>query len=209
MPLPQFKVTKYKDGRVVQSFRDTQGRVRTVVGISENRWTRAEQVRELADYGILLQLAQLDQGLGSDGMPMKALSARYASWKARVGLEPKRNLLGLGGRPVVTNTKGVQRQLRSARYMAGRGHMRDDIRVSYVDDQKATITISNEASRIKARANETKAPWWGWSPASYRLMQQRAAQLWGAGPAERLFQLGMIGASALAFARARILRRAA
>jgi hypothetical protein len=205
MPLPKFQVTKKKDGREVTWFRDTQGRVR-ISEKAKNNWTRVEQIRDLADYGILLQLAQLDAGLGSDGSPAKVLSGRYAAWKSKMGLESKRNLLGLGGRPMVTNKAGEKRRLKSATHMQGRGHMRDDIRVNYVDEQKATITISNQASRIKARANEQKSPWYGWSPSSITKLREYAHQLFGTGIAEQLFELGLIGASALSFATQKLRR---
>jgi hypothetical protein len=111
----------------------------------------------------------------------------YADYKAAHGLQPIRDLTGPG---------------------IG-GHMLDDIRVNYLDDKKATIAITTTKSRQKARANEQKAPWWGWSPDSMKKLSQLSAQLFGATVADRLFELGLIGASALAFAKARAIRRAA
>lgn len=86
--------------------------------------------------------------------------------------------------------------------------MLDFIRVNYVDDKKATTTISAKHQREKARGNEKKAPWWGWSPDSVKKLRQRAAEIFGTGVAERIFEMGIIGASALAFAT-RKLKRAA
>jgi hypothetical protein len=205
MPLPDFKVTKYKDGREVPWFRDTQGKVRTTERGLYN-WTRAEQVHELTQFGLMEQLGQVDAGQGSNGQTMKPLAAGYARWKQSVGLPPKRDLRGVGGRPVVTRKNGQRKRLRSASHMQGRGHMLDDVRVNYVDDRKGTITISNEASRIKARANERRSPWWGWNPASINRMRQKSAELFGTGMAERLFEARLIGASALAFATAQLKR---
>src|SRR5690349_48601 len=73
MPLPKIEFTMKKDGRQVAWFREDAGRVRTRVGITEEGWTRAEQIRELAEYGIKLQLDQAARGLGSDGGPMPPL----------------------------------------------------------------------------------------------------------------------------------------
>lgn len=205
MPLPQIKITKWKDGRQVARFRDNQGLVRTSTG--QMNWTRAEQIKQLADYGIVLQVAQARAGIGSGGAAMpvlkggaravfvvrdhhgKALFTRktYADRKAAAGLQPVRDLYGFG--------KG--------------GHMLDDIRINYLDDKRATIAITNKTSRDKARGNEKRAPWWGWNPSSIRKMLALRDEIFGTGVAERLFELGLIGAGALAFVKARVLRRAA
>ncbi len=192
MPLPKFKVTKKKDGREVTWFRDSQGRVRTSA-TAPNNWTRAEQMRDLADYGILLQLDQARLGLGSSGLPMPPLKGGQRRFEGR------RNGVVVFGRKTLRNLYGPGKN----------GHMLDDIRVNYVDEKKATITISKKTSRDKARGNERRAPWWGWSPASMAKLRQRSAELFGTGVAERLFELGLIGVSALAFAKAKYFRRSA
>jgi hypothetical protein len=192
MPLPQIKITTWKDGRQVARFRDNQGLVRTRVGPLD--WTRAEQVKQLADYGIALQVAQARAGLGANGQPMPALkgstravfAARvnnravfarktYADRKAAAGLQPIRDLYAFG--------KG--------------GHMLDDIRINYLDDRRATIAITNKSSRDKARGNERHAQWWGWSPASYGKLRDLAFQLFPVSMAQRLAELGLISISAV------------
>jgi hypothetical protein len=195
-----------KDGRVVASFLDQQGRnVRTTRSAIAN-WVKAEQIKELADYGIELQLAQCAAGLGSDGTPMPALKGSgsavfvgrlngkavferraYPQQKAAKGLKPIRDLYGPG---------------------IG-GHMLDDVRVNYLDDKQATFAITTRQGRIKALANEKRAPWWGWSPASVSLMTARAAEIFGTGMAEYLMAMGLISANAVANAGRRLLRRAA
>lgn len=207
MPLPQITVRQLKDGRPVARFRDAKGLVRTRVGINEDGgFVRAEQVKKVADYGITLQIAQARAGLGSNGLPLPPLKesgrslfvarengrvrfARktYASRKSAKGLQPVRDLYGFGNG----------------------GHMLDAIRVNYLDDKRATIAITSKVSRDKARGNERRTPWWGWSPASIAKLRQRSAEIFGTGVAERLFELGLIGVSALAFAKARVLRRVA
>ena len=205
MPLPKIVVKFYKDGRQVARFRDAQGLVRTRVG--PVNWTRAEQVKQLAEYGIALQVGQARAGVGSDGQQMpplkgggshsvfvarvggRATFARktYADYKAAHGLSPVRDLYGPG---------------------IG-GHMLDDIRINYLDHKKATIAITTTKSRQKARANEQKAAWWGWDQQSMKKLSEFSAQLFGATVADRLFELGLIGASSLAFAKARMIRRSA
>jgi hypothetical protein len=200
MPLPQITVRKFKDGREVARFRDTQGLVRTAPSMVGNtgkvnlaRWTRAEQMRELADYGIILQLQQCAAGLGSDGSPMPPLR------------RPKRSFGGRRDGVVQFNQKSIRNL-----YGTGRqgGHMLDAIRVNYVDDRKATYAITPKVQRDKARGNERRYPWWGWSRASLRKLRERSDAIFGTGVAERFFELGLIGMSALAFAT-RKLKRAA
>ena len=169
------------------------------------KWSRAEQIKQLADYGIALQVAQARAGLGSDGQTMPPLKGgghavfvasvngraqftrkTYADWKAAHGLQPIRDLYGAG--------KG--------------GHMLDDIRINYLDDRQASIAITSRVSRDKARANEQRAPWWGWSPDSVRKLTAAAAEIFQTGVAEHLFSMGLIGANALSEAK-RVWRRVA
>jgi hypothetical protein len=196
MPLPKITIRTWKDGRQVARFRDTQGLVRTSAG--PMNWTRAEQLKQLADYGIALQIAQARGGLGSDGQRMPALKGgsraifvasvngraqftrkTYADWKAAHGLQGVRDLYGPG--------KG--------------GHMLDDIRINYLDDRQASIAITSKTSRDKARGNEKRAPWWGWSPDSVRKLTSAAAEIFQTGVAEYLFTMGLIGANALSEAK--------
>lgn len=102
---------------------------------------------------------RLDKGEGSDGQPMPPLSVKtsavrgedgqflrqrrgYADAKARRGLKPIRDLIG----------RGVG------------GHLRDGIRVTVATDHSVTIAITSRIARIKAMANERRAPWFGFSP---------------------------------------------
>lgn len=196
MPLPKITIKTWKDGRQVARFRDSQGLVRTSVGTMN--WARAEQIKQLADYGIALQVAQARAGLGSDGQQMPPLKGgsravfvasvngkarftrkTYADWKAAHGLQPARNLYGAGKD----------------------GHMLDDIRINYLDDQRASIAITSRSSRGKASGNEQRSPWWGWSPDSVRKLTSAAAEIFQTGVAEHLFAMGLIGANALSEAK--------
>jgi hypothetical protein len=200
MPLPKITIKTRKDGRQVARFRDNQGLVRTAPSMQGNAgsWVRAEQVKQLADYGIVLQVAQARAGIASDGQAMPPLKGgsravfvaavngrarftrkTYGDWKAAHGLQPIRDLYGAG--------KG--------------GHMLDDIRINYLDDRQSTIAITSKVSRDKARANEQRAPWWGWSTDSVRKLTAAAAEIFQTGVAEHLFAMGLIGASALSEAK--------
>jgi hypothetical protein len=190
MPIPKFTVKRWKDGREVVRFRDSQGLVRTSATASKN-WTRVEQIRDLADYGILLQLEQAAKGIGSDGSPMPPLKSGARRFAGRRG----------GKVAFITKT------LRDLYGPGKDGHMLDDLRVNYVDERKATFAITRRSSRIKALANEKRAPWYGWSPASMRKLRERSAQIFGTGVAERLFEMGLIGTSALAFVKSKNLRQ--
>src|ERR1044071_8387551 len=78
MPIPQITIKTWKDGRQVARFRDEKGLVRTRAGVEAN-WSTVEQMREVALYGIQLQLDQAAKGLGSDGNKMPPLTTkRYA-----------------------------------------------------------------------------------------------------------------------------------
>jgi hypothetical protein len=194
MPLiPQITIKQFKDGRQVARFRDNQGLVRTSTG--PVNWVKAADIRTLAQYGISLQIEQARNQIGSDGSPMPPLKggggralfvARvngratfqyqgYAAWKAAHGLQPVRDLYG----------KGVN------------GHMLDDIRINYIDDKQAQISITRLSSRQKAKGNENRAPWWGWNPSSVRKMVEMAGLLFPQSIADVLFSYGIIGANAL------------
>jgi hypothetical protein len=191
----KIRVTTYKDGRQGAWFRDGGGRVRTRV---DTNWIKASQIRQVAEYGIALQVAQARSGVGSSGQQMPPLKGgdhsvfvarvsgkatftrkSYSDWKAAHGLQPVRDLYGPG--------KG--------------GHMLDDIRINYLDDRRAEISITNKSSRDKARANERRAPWWGWTRESAAKMAQLAGQVFQASTAEMLHRAGVIGDDALASAQ--------
>lgn len=215
------EVAWYRDSRgrrVGTSIRATSGKM---------SWTTARQMMELGLHWIALRRERVSKGIGSDGLPMPALKQPkrkrrwsikqkklveygtqdigYPAFKRRVGLRPIRDLYGPGGLVLQRDKKtgAKKRYLRSGNELtrmaaAGhKGHMLDDIRVNYVDDTKCTIDISTRASRVKARANEERAPWWA-SPASeIRALADYAAGIFRMAVADRLFTLGIIGANAL------------
>lgn len=145
---------------------------------------------QLGKFAIQTIRERVAKGLGSSDQAMPALKnpgrkmrwsisqkkqveygssdSGYPAFKRRLGLKPIRDLYGPGGL-VVSYRTGNKRYTRSGTKASraahgGRGHMLDDIRVTYVDEASCKIDISNSASRVKARANEKRAPWIGFSP---------------------------------------------
>lgn len=118
--------------------------------------------------------ARVRRGIGSDDAPMPRLKERtvtrwkdgvvvfekrdswYEKRKARMGLQPIRDLWGFG--------------------KTG-GHMLDDVRPSRADERSVTIDITRGTSRMKARANEKRAPWWGLSPRDTALTMAAGARI--------------------------------
>lgn len=203
----KLRITKKKNGQTVFWFAGPQGRVR-IGQPNRMNWIRAQQIRELADYGISLIRERVAKGIGSDDAPMPALSGRtsairrdgrfvsqragYRDWKSKQGLRPIRDLRGPG-----RDLKG------------GAGtHMLEDIRVTYFDDRRAQFDISKRDSRVKARANEDRAPWFGWSPSDMRKMAARFHEIFQTGLVEQMVSMGLAGSALLTSSR-RWLRRAA
>lgn len=128
-------------------------------------------------------------------------SLPYPQAKIKLGLKPIRDLYGPGGSSTyykdlsprakaLLMRHGIVPPPRVKRTILA-GHMRDDIRINYVDDRQAKIGITTTASRIKALANERRAPWWGWSPASMAKMNAAAAGIFNVGLGEHLVSVGL------------------
>ncbi len=187
MPFINIQVTKKKNGTEAPWFKDSAGRR---VGTSQTiragsagsaSWVTAEQLQFLAGYYIELQQEQLDKGIGSNGAPMPPLKT-----------QGKRTFVSRSNGVAQFRTQGRARTL----YGTGKdgGHMRDDIRINYVDERMAKISITTAKGRIKALANERKAPWWGLSPASVRLFAAMQAQVFGGAVEDYLDRLGLVDA---------------
>ncbi len=188
-------ITK-KNGTQQAWFKDTlQRRVGTRVGIGQDSWVKAEQLAWLANYYIELQQDQLDRGLGSDGTPMPKLSGgSFAKFKDN----------GKGGRSFDTRRHfgyvGQKRKFggKPIRDLYGpgiKGHMRDGIRINYLDDRMAKVSLTRKSDRDKALANERRAPWWGLSPDSARKMASAMSTIYGGSVAFYLSQIGLVDAN--------------
>jgi hypothetical protein len=221
----KLRFTKKKDGREVAWYRDSMGRrVGTRAGSNWTQ-ARQMMTLALYGIQLILDRTAKGIGSDDAYMPALKQPKRKTRWsisqkkvveygtqdtgypafKRKLGLKPVRDLRGPGGQVATrSDTTGRKWYLRSGSLGARtrvtglsgeRGHMLDDIRVNYVDDKRVTIDISTRASRIKARANEERAPWWGWSPSDMRKLMSRAAEIFPMGIAERLYSLGLIAAN--------------
>lgn len=195
MPLLDIKITTKKNGQQVAWFRDDlKRRVGTRLGIDKDRAAivTAEQLRALAELYIDLQQDQLEKGIGSSGSPMPPLSGKQVVVFDRTGGKPKfveRLHTGYRGKKIRKGLPGI-RDLYGPEGQGG--HMRDDIRINYLDDQIAKVSISRKSSRDKALANERKAPWWGLTPANARVLAQAQANVFGGAMEDYLDSLGLV-----------------
>jgi hypothetical protein len=155
-----------------------QGRRVRLIGHGPRKY----QLFQLAQVGVRSIKARVAQGIGSSDTAMPALKSSrrmrwsksqnryveygaadsssfgYAARKRRAGLKPMRDLVGPG---------------------EDGGHMLDALRVTSASETKATIDISTRMGRVKARANEQRAPWFGFSGKDVRTMMEAARKIWG------------------------------
>lgn len=207
MSFLNIKITQKKNGQEAAWFKDVLGRrVGTRVGLAGDRAaiTNAEQLVWLASYYIELQQEQLDKGIGSNGAAMPPLSggsvARFKNTNGKLAFA-QRIHGGYRGEKLRFGGKLV-RDL----YGPGKNeHMRDDIRINYVDDQMAKISITRKSSRVKALANERRAEWWGLSPESSRKFASALATVYGGAMEDYLDSLGLVQAGSYVTQLARAL----
>lgn len=152
-----------------------QGRRVRLIGFGPRKY----QLFALAQAGVRSIKARVSQGIGSSDAPMPPLKGKQRSrysekqqrwvtfgpaeygWpreKRKAGLNPIRDLTGTG---------------------ADGGHMLDALRVTSASDTRATIDISTRKGRLKARSNEQRAPWFGFSGRDVRSMMEAARKIWG------------------------------
>lgn len=125
----------------------------------------------------------------------------YSGEKRKLGLKPVRDLWGPGNSIAQSHEASPKTKALLAKYglqlgkkknLLAAGHMRNDIRINYVDDRMAKVSITTQASRIKALANERKAPWWGLSSASARKFASAQATIYGGAMEDYLDRLGLV-----------------
>jgi len=144
--------------------------------------------------------ARVSRGIGSQDQPMPPLTPRYRAWKTKIGGSGLRDLRGPGAL-----TYKVQRKGKTAVRHIGKAassHMLDNITVREATESRVRIDITDTFSRIKARANERRAPWFGLSPSDIRNVYAAARQIFGptlinVGGALRGARGGVLGSSAI------------
>lgn len=134
-----------REGIVRAVVRDPVGR-RTSFRVGEGGFSPSgTKMRMLAQFVIQLMYKRLDQGRGSNGLPMPVLSKPYLRYKYI------RRLYGSGGRPT--------RDLKKT------GSLRSNHQVRYFDERLAIASFSRAEDRLKAYVNEQRSPWYGLTPA--------------------------------------------
>lgn len=127
------------------------------------------QMYDLARVALDSIKQRVARGIGSDDAPMAGLKKGYAIWKTKHGLGNKRNLVVTGG-------------------------MLDSFQIRSVSATEARMDITSRDGRMKARENERRTPWFGWSASDVKAIIAKAQTLWGS--AMRDFALQMQGRSA-------------
>jgi len=115
---------------------------------------RAQHMMTLGEYGVSLMKQRVGKGIGSDDAPMPPLTSRYAKFKNRA--------------------KG-----RTVRDLSFTGSMLGDMSLRSVSESQARIDITTRDGRMKARANEQKAPWFGWSPQDLQKLGTMFCKMFG------------------------------
>ena len=125
----------------------------TLGGLDPKRY----QMLVLGNYAAELMKDRVYRGKGSDDTRMPALKKSYLGRKRRGGGNPWRDLWGPG---------------------IG-GHMLDALRCTYADDRIARVDISTRLGRVKGRANEQRAPWFGLSPDDQLKLAEQFKKIFG------------------------------
>ena len=166
---------------------------------------RSYQMAALAQVGVNSILARVSRGVGSDDTAMPQLKNKKGRaygkyWKGKwiefgpetpgyadmkgsrirnlrgagvgwTGKDGSKMIRGLGGATATVQTK---RRLRKAA-----SHMLDALRVTSASPTQARIDITTQDARIKARANEQRAPWFGFSGRDVRNLLEASRKIWG------------------------------
>lgn len=125
-----------KTRQLVQKLKFSNGQKLTVFGGLD---FDTRQMYSLGKYGVQLMVDRAEKGIGSNDQAFPPLKKGYAIRKTRAGHGNRRNLRFTGA-------------------------MLGNISVRSVSATQARIDITSAKQRLKARENERKAPWWGWSP---------------------------------------------
>ena len=153
---------------------------------------RKYQLFRLGNVGVASIRERLSRGVGSNDQQMPPLAVRrrrrwskkqekwveygdanvgYARDKRRAGLSGIRDLYGMGVGWTGSGRKQRQRK--------GKSHMLDALRVVSASETQARIDISTADARIKARANEQRSPWFGFSGRDVRNLLVASREIFG------------------------------
>jgi hypothetical protein len=127
------------------------------------------QMAALGQFAVTTIKERVARGIGSDDAPMKPLS----------GWRPTRRKNG------VTLWEGGWRGYKGQKVKEGGKPFRDltltgkmlrDFTLRYADANQARMDITTRDGRIKARANERRSPWFGFSRADERKIYAKASE---------------------------------
>jgi len=133
------------------------------------------QMLPLGNFGVETIKDRVSKGIGSDDAPMPALKmTRRKRWskKQQRWVEYGAQDSGYGK---VKRLAGRQ----PIRDLTFAGDMLNDFSVRSVSASEVRMDITTQKSRMKARVNEIRAPWFGWSPADLVKLIARSRQLFG------------------------------
>jgi hypothetical protein len=132
----------------------------------------AQQMYQLGLFAIAVMRERVSRGIGSSDAPMKPLSEHKGRrWSKSRGewVEYGRGT-GYRFRKVRSGGKGI-------RDLTLTGSMLGNISVRSVSERQVRIDITSSRERMKARANEIRSPWWGWSANDLARITLAARQL--------------------------------
>ena len=136
---------------------------------------RKYQMVRLGQLAVGTVKARVAKGVGSNDAPMKPLAPGYAGWKRKIGLQPIRDLTGPGARTYgVINNMGFKK-IRKIRQASP--HMLDNFTVRYADAMTVRMDITAQWARTKARSNERRAAWFGFSNGDVRIIIAAAQRM--------------------------------
>lgn len=134
------------------------------------------QMFALGNFGVEVIKERVSRAIGSDDAPMPALKSRKAK---RWSKSQKRYVeYGRESKFSYANRK-KDAGLQPIRDLRVSGDMLDDFSVRSVSASEVRMDITTAESRMKARVNEIRAPWFGWSPSDMVKLIARARQMFG------------------------------
>lgn len=164
-----------------------QGRRVRLIGFGPRKY----QLFRLAQIGVASIKARVSRGVGSNDQQMPPVSNKRERQFKRFSKRQNRwvtfgrelpsyadtkgsNIRNLYGPGIGWTGSGKKRRLRKTE-----SHMLDELRVTSASSTRATIDISKADARIKARANEQRAPWFGFSGRDVRNLTVASGQIFG------------------------------
>jgi hypothetical protein len=149
--------TDAKTGQLVQHFKTKSGAKFRVLG---QLTPRVNDMRLLGEFAVAIIKGRVSKGIGSDDAPMKPLSMFQRSrWSKKQQRYVKY------GNPI--NPGKDHRDLRGPGADGfgpwAKGHMLDAFSVRSVSEREVRMDITTAWARGKARVNEIRSPWFGWS----------------------------------------------